>query len=180
MAGAFNRFLADECRGPNMRAGRPGRVDAGFIQNSAVVLGMKKYLLPVVLFFGVKAMYAQRVKASLVPVVVKTALRQQYPAAKGVNWEMEHGNYEANWGGKSGEDNSVVYTPGGDLVEMVTAMPVTELPGPVAVYVRTHYNGARITEAGKVRDAGGKIRYEAEVRGKDLIFDEKGNFLKID
>jgi len=46
--------------------------------------------------------------------------------------------------------------------------------------VKAHYPGAKITEAGKVTDAQGKTRYEAEVKGKDLLFDEKGEFVKID
>jgi hypothetical protein len=46
--------------------------------------------------------------------------------------------------------------------------------------VKAHYPGAKISEAGKVTDANGKISYEAEVKGKDLVFDENGNFVKID
>ncbi len=37
-----------------------------------------------------------------VPSKVKSALMQKYPEAKNVGWEKENGNYEANWGGKSG------------------------------------------------------------------------------
>jgi hypothetical protein len=40
--------------------------------------------------------------------------------------------------------------------------------------------GVKITEAGKVTDAKGRTRYEAEVKGKDMLFDEKGNFIKFD
>jgi hypothetical protein len=46
--------------------------------------------------------------------------------------------------------------------------------------VKKNFPGAKITEAGKVTDASGKTRYEAEVKGKDLVFDEAGNFLKKD
>ena len=41
-----------------------------------------------------------------------------------------------------------------------------------------HYNGAKIPEAGKVTDAQGKLSYEVEVHGKDIIFDQNGNFVK--
>jgi hypothetical protein len=123
---------------------------------------------------------AQRIKSANVPAVVKTALLHNYPSASRVSWEMEKGNYEANWGGASGEDHSVLFTPGGSFVEQVEAIPVAQLPAAVADYVRSHYPGAKITEAGKVTDAEGRTRYEAEVRGKDLLFDEKGNFLRFD
>lgn len=123
---------------------------------------------------------AQQVKITDVPAPVKTALQQKYPSASGVTWEKEKGNYEANWGGKSKEDNSVLFTPQGVFIEEVVAMPVSKLPAGVSAYVRAHFNGAKITEAGKVTDAHGKTKYEAEVKGKDLLFDEQGNFLKPD
>src|SRR5665213_1424733 len=40
------------------------------------------------------------------------------PQAKGVSWEKEKGNYEANWGGKSGEDHSAQFTPSGEFLEI--------------------------------------------------------------
>ena len=54
------------------------------------------------------------------------------------------------------------------------------LPAGVTNYVHSHYPGMKITEAGKVTDAEGKTRYEAEVKGKDMLFDENGNFIKFD
>jgi hypothetical protein len=123
---------------------------------------------------------AQKVKSADVPAAVKTALQQKYPSASGVTWEKEKGNFEANWGGASKEDNSVQFTPAGVFVEQVVAMPVAQLPAAVTDYVHAHYAGVKITEAGKVTDAQGRTRYEAEVKGKDLLFDEKGNFIKKD
>jgi hypothetical protein len=123
---------------------------------------------------------AQRIKSADVPAAVKTALQRNYPSASGVSWEKEKGNYEANWGGKSGEDHSALFTRAGSFVEQVEAMAVSQLPAGVTGYVHSHYPGAKITEAGKVTDAEGRTRWEAEVKGKDLLFDEKGNFLKFD
>ncbi|HET6255219.1 MAG TPA: PepSY-like domain-containing protein [Puia sp.] len=126
------------------------------------------------------SVFAQRVRTADVPAAVKASLQQKYPSASGVTWEKEKGNYEANWGGASKEDNSVLFTPAGVFVEEVKAMPVVQLPSAVTQYVHAHYPGAKITEAGKVTDAQGQTRYEAEVKGKDMLFDEKGNFIKID
>jgi len=124
--------------------------------------------------------YAQNVKPANVPTVVKEALAKKYPAAAKVSWEKEKGNYEANWGGTSGEDNSVLFTPAGIFVEIVAAIPVEQLPKAIAPYIKAHYNSAHIKEAGKVTDATGKTTYEAEIKGKDLVFDEAGNFIKED
>ena len=126
------------------------------------------------------SLFAQKAGKVNVPAVVQTALVTKYPASSSakVTWEIEKGNYEANWGGKSGEDNSVQFTPAGEFIEIVKAIPVSALPKEVSVYIKQHFNGAKITEAGKVTDAKGKMTYEAEVNKKDIIFDEKGKFVK--
>lgn len=128
---------------------------------------------------GISA-HAQDLKSSDVPGSVKSALLKKYPEAKKASWEKEKNNYEANWGGKSGEDNSVQFTPAGEFIEIVKAISVSELPKSVAAYVKQHYKGAKITEAGRVTNAKGKISYEAEVNRKDIIFDESGNFVKAE
>ena len=142
---------------------------------------MTKAIIPVLgLVLTAHAGFAQKLKSSAVPAAVKTALAQKYPAATGVGWEKEKGNYEANWGGRSGEDNSVIFTPAGSLVETVVAIPVSGLPAGVADYVSRNYPGAKIKEVGKVTAADGKITYEAEVNKKDLVFDASGKFVKVD
>lgn len=123
---------------------------------------------------------AQNIKSNHVPAVVKISLQKKFPEAKKVSWEKEKGNYEANWGGKSGEDNSVQLSPAGRFIEIVKAIPVNKLPETVIIYVKEHYKRAKITEAGKVTDAKGVLFYEAEVNKKDIIFDEKGNFIKVE
>ena len=141
---------------------------------------MKRILLTATAILVTGSVIAQNVKSKDVPEAVKAALRSKYPDVTKVSWEKEKGNYEANWGGKSGEDNSVLFTPSGTFVEMVKAISVNELPKAVAPYVAAHYKGAKIKEAGRVTDPFNRITYEAEVKGSDLIFDEKGNFVKKD
>lgn len=138
---------------------------------------MKKSIIIIAMAIG-GTVTAQDLKTSAVPQAVKAAFVKKYPAASKVSWEKEDGNYEANWGGKSGEDNSAAFTPAGAFVEIVLAIPVSELPKEVAPYISAHYKGAKIKEAGRVTDANGKISYEAEIKSGDLIFDEKGNFIK--
>ena len=145
---------------------------------------MKKTMLSAILLIATSAgiAIAQDLKEKDVPATVKTAFTKKYPQAKDnkVSWEKEKGNYEANWGGKSGEDNSAVFTPSANFVELVQAIPISQLPASVAPYIKQHYKGAKINEAGKVTDASGKHMFEAEIKGKDLIFDEKGVFIKED
>jgi hypothetical protein len=141
---------------------------------------MKKTLFAGIALVITSGVMAQDLKSKDVPQVVKAALVSKYPQAAKVSWEMENGNFEANWGGKSGEDNSASFTPKGEFVEIVNAIKISELPPPVAPYIAAHYKGAKIKEAGRVTDAAGKTMYEAEIKGSDLIFDEKGKFIKKD
>lgn len=145
---------------------------------------MKKLFLSALLLSALSTgiTTAQDLKESEVPATVKAALLKKFPDATKfkVSWEKEKGNFEANWGGKSGEDNSAVFTPAASFVELVQSIPVSQLPASVAPYIQQHYKGAKIKEAGKVMDAAGKHMFEAEIKGKDLIFDEKGVFIKED
>ena len=142
----------------------------------------KKLVFAALIAIATISVKAQDLKSTDVPASVKAELAKKYPEAAShkVSWEKEKGNYEANWGGKSGEDNSVVFTPAGVFVEIVKAIKVSDLPKSVAPYVAAHYKGAKIKEAGRVTDAAGKTMYEAEIKGGDLIFDENGKFLKKD
>ncbi|HET7115208.1 MAG TPA: hypothetical protein VFI29_01875 [Hanamia sp.] len=115
-----------------------------------------------------------------VPVVVKKANMEKYPESKThhVTWEKEKGNYEANWGGKDGEANSVTYTPSGKFVEIVKEIPVRDLPKGITAYAKEHYKTTKFGDVGKVLDATGKTSYEVEIHGKDVLFDENGNYVK--
>jgi hypothetical protein len=140
----------------------------------------RKLLFAVAIVAAAISVKAQDLKSANVPAAVKSELTKRYPEATKVSWEKEKGNFEANWGGKSGEDNSVVITPAGSFVEIVKAIKISDLPASVAPYVKAHYKGAKIKEAGRVTDAAGKTMFEAEIKGGDLIFDENGKFLKKD
>ena len=122
---------------------------------------------------------SQDLKTKDVPEGVKAALIKKFPQAAKVSWEKEKGNYEANWGGKSGEDHSAQFSPDGAFLELVDNIPVSMLPDAVVSYVKEHYH-AGIREAGKVTNARGQQSYEAEIKGKDLLFDLNGNFMRED
>ena len=156
------------------------------VNYSPIINTMKKSLL----FTGLLALAtaggsrAQSVKVAQVPAAVKEAFAKKYPAAAKVTWEKEKGNFEANWGGKSGEDNVAVFTPAAVFVEYVNAIAISALPASAAPYIKEHFKTG-IKEAGKGVDAQGKTQgktfYEAEIKGgKDVIFDETGKFIKVD
>lgn len=132
---------------------------------------MKKFIgFTAILFAMSSATFAQEKEGGdeniNVPAAVKNANMKKYPESKSfpVTWEKENGNYEANWGGKDGEANSVQYTPSGNFIEIVKAIAIHELPANTIAYVKEHYK-VNITEAGKVTDAKGNTFYEAQVKG---------------
>ena len=120
---------------------------------------------------------AQKLKDSEVPPVVKKAFEQQHPGIKDAKWEKEKADYEVAFVNNKVE-TTAVYNPLGIFKESEVAIKPAELPAAVNNYIALIYKGTAIKEAAKITKASGEINYEAEVNGKDLIFDAKGKYLK--
>lgn len=119
---------------------------------------------------------AQSVKESDVPASVKTAFAKKYPNAK-AKWEKEDANYEAEF--ETGEtDQSVVLDATGAILETEVEIKTSELPAAATEYISKNYKDAKLKEAARITDAQGVVTYEAEIKGKDLIFDSTGKFIK--
>ncbi|MBC7572596.1 MAG: PepSY-like domain-containing protein [Spirosoma sp.] len=137
---------------------------------------MKKYLLSgllATLTLG-GATYAQNAG---VPAAAKTTFAKLYPQAKGLKWDKENGGYEASFTEK-GKAMSLLFDTKGALKETETDIAVTELPAAIRDYVAKQMPGKKIKEAAIIVDASGTKKYEAEVGGKDLMFDMVGKPLK--
>ena len=122
---------------------------------------------------------AQKLDASKVPAAVKESFAKKYPKVATVKWELEKGNYEAGFK-QDGQSMSVVFTPNGTMTESEVDIKTSELPAAALSYVKTNYKGKSVKEAAKITKANGEINYEAEVDGKDVIFDANGKFLKVE
>ena len=117
------------------------------------------------------------VHAQNVPAAVSTAFTKTFPGISVKKWDKEEGNYEANFT-KDGKTVSATFDANGKWVETETDIEVNELPAPVMEYIKTKYHNAAIKEAAIINTSENKKKYEAEVKGKDILFDEKGNFIK--
>ena len=71
-----------------------------------------------------------------------------------------------------------MFEPNGSFAESEIDIKVSELPAIVLAYVKEHYNGKNIKEGAMITMADGTVNYEAEVNGKDVIFDAAGKFIK--
>lgn len=138
---------------------------------------MKKYIIiTLAAAFGLTMAKAQKLSATQVPAAVKNSFAKAYPNQT-VKWEKEKDKYEAAFK-KNGADMSVLYTTAGEATETETDIKTTELPAPVLSYIKTNMPGKSITEAAKITTTAGVVTYEAEVAGQDMIFDDKGKFIK--
>ncbi|MGM9478350.1 hypothetical protein ACS5PU_18130 [Pedobacter sp. GSP4] len=115
---------------------------------------------------------AQKLNATKVPAEVKAAFAKLHAGTK-VSWEREKHDYEAGFT-LNGKETSEVYSAKGLLLETEVEIKSTELPAAVLAKLK----GAKITEAAKITKADRTIYYEAEVKGKDLLFDPNGNPVK--
>ncbi len=138
---------------------------------------MKKSI--VIVFAGMlsSCVFAQKIKEKDVPAAVKVEFQKLYPTAKEVKWEKEDGNYEVNFDFNKA-DYSVLMNESGSVLETEVEIELSQLPAGVIEYVKTNYNGQNVKEAAKITDANGVVTYEAEIKGKDLIFDSTGKFIK--
>jgi len=136
---------------------------------------MKKIIVIAIAILSSNMIFAQKTKD--VPVPVKAAFQKQYPNVSKVEWEKEDGNYEAEFDINKIE-NSVLYDSSGKLLETEMEIQLKDLPAGVLEYVQTNYKGQKVNEAAKITDANGTVTFEAEIGKMDVIFDEKGKFLK--
>lgn len=119
---------------------------------------------------------AQKLDASKIPPPVKTSFEKKYPGVPG-KWEKEDGNYEVNFK-QGGTGMSMVIKPDGTIAETETDIKVSELPVSAQNYVKEHYKGKTIKESARITKEDGTVNYEAEVGGKDVLFDADGKFIK--
>ena len=137
----------------------------------------KTSLFVVAMLASVTVINAQKVVEADVPAAVKTEFKSLYAGVKEVKWEKEKSNYEANFhNGKT--EMSVTIDGSGKLLETETTIASSSLPKGATDYITKNLAGKKIKEASQIKNASGKITFEAEVDGVDYTFDDKGNFVK--
>ncbi len=119
---------------------------------------------------------AQQLAAAKVPAAAKASFAKKYPGVT-AKWEKENGKYEVNFK-QHGNAMSVLMDDKGSISETEMDVKVNELPPAILAYVKEHYKGKAIKEGAKITKADGTVNYEAEVAGKDVIFDASGKFIK--
>jgi hypothetical protein len=140
---------------------------------------MKKSVIVIALIMVSLVSFAQKTKEQNVPQIVKNTLLQKFPKAKEIKWDKEGKNFEASFD-LNNVDNSVLFSQEGKIVETETEIKVSQLPKNALQYLKDNYKNQKVKEVAKIVTEKGTLLYEAEIKGKDLFFDENGNFIKRD
>ena len=139
---------------------------------------MKKSVIIVVTLVFSTIAFAQKVKATKVPEIVTKSLISKYPNAKNVKWDKEENNYEASFENNKTE-NSVLFNSNGKIIETEVEISTAQLPKSILSYLSKNYKDQKVKEAAKIISEKGIVTYEAEIKGKDLLFDENGKLLSV-
>ncbi len=114
-----------------------------------------------------------------VPAAVTRSFGKTFPHAEHVAWIREGAEYEASFQQKK-DAVSATFNAAGALQTTEKSIPDYALPTRALEYLRMHYAGAAIDEAAEITLADSTTNYEAEVKGMDVIFDERGGFLRTE
>lgn len=107
------------------------------------------------------------------PSAVITAFKQKFSNVREVKWGREkNGEWEAEFE-QNGVDMSANFNDAGKWLETETEIKIADLPAAV----KSALGDKKVKEAAKIQRADGSTVYEAEVKHKDLLFDDSGKLL---
>jgi len=110
------------------------------------------------------------------PAAAVTAFNQRFQNVQKIDWGKEkNGEWEAEFK-QGGAEMSANFSAEGKWLETETEIKIADLPAAVQAAVK----GEKVKEASKILRADGSTVYEAEVKGKDLIYDASGKLLSQD
>jgi uncharacterized protein with FMN-binding domain len=119
---------------------------------------------------------AQSIKNRDVPQTVKTALKQMYPSASKMEWEMEDGMYEAEFVDQ-GQEISVYLTQEGKLAMTEVEIDPTGLPEGVLDYLKKEHVNVESLDVDRITNSLQVVTYEVEVGEITYLFSDQGQLL---
>ena len=134
---------------------------------------MKTILLTSILLSPCMVIYAQK---TTIPADIKRDFAKNHPAAANIKWDKEDQGYEASFEeNKTGQ--SILYSASGNILETEIEIPLSALPAAAHAYLDKNYKDKKIKEAARITRQNGTVVYEAEINGKDILFDSNGTRL---
>lgn len=144
-------------------------------------MNRKTILSACLLALSTMGAFAQDIPQSQVPAVVVNSFQQKFPKAKGVDWELKAGLYEAEFEtGLFGADHEVWIQSNGKIVRHKEALAKNDLPNAVMAKMKRDFPGYRIEDVKRISEEQ-KITYAFEVKSRadewKLVVDPNGNVL---
>ncbi|MEN6568867.1 MAG: PepSY-like domain-containing protein [Rikenellaceae bacterium] len=138
---------------------------------------MKRIFLTLAIALATSLTFASCNADNRVPEPVKAAIKNLYPNISKLHWNSEaKGIWEAEFK-NNGIQTSVTFDANGTMKEIENEITMSDLPQAVQNYLKQNNLENKVKEIAKIVDANGVITYEAEVKNKDLIFDNQGNII---
>ncbi|MGE8379831.1 MAG: PepSY-like domain-containing protein [Sphingobacterium sp.] len=144
-------------------------------------MNSKMILSACILALSTIGAFAQDIPQSQVPAVVVNSFQQKFPKAKGIDWELKAGLYEAEFEtGLFGTDHEVWIQSNGKIVRHKEELAKNDLPKAVIAKVKKDFPGYRIEDVKKITEEQ-KITYAFEVKSRadewKLVVDTQGDIL---
>ncbi|WP_266205402.1 PepSY-like domain-containing protein [Pontibacter kalidii] len=115
-----------------------------------------------------------------VPEAVKTQFTALYPSVSNADWEEEPEGFEAEFE-LGGRERNVLFSPGGQLLQVEEEIAANSLPPQVLAYVQQHFDKYTLDETSLLK-VGEKISYEVDLEHRneevELTFDQSGQLLE--
>jgi hypothetical protein len=137
----------------------------------------------IIMLFAMTAFFvqakAQSVEVRQVPGTVVTSFQSSYPSVSNVHWRKAGTYYVADYNENS-NDMYVEYDPSGKIIETGESVDVSTYPASLTTYVKSKYKDDKIKRVYKVKDSNGKTLWKGKVKEDYLIFDENGNYIRME
>jgi hypothetical protein len=140
---------------------------------------MKKIILLLAMTAFLVQTKAQVIEVKQVPGVVVTTFQGAYPSVNNVQWRKSGNYYIADYN-QDNNDMYVEYDPSGRVIETGEGVSASSYPAPLTTYVKTKYKDDKIKKVYRVKDANGRTIWKGKVKEDYLIFDENGNYIKME
>lgn len=147
-----------------------------FYRNSITVQMKKVFLLTALLVFFVQSQ-AQKVLTKDVPAFVRQACMEAHPKAMNVKWTTKGSTFQCEFI-ENKKSLSATFDNTGFLLENERNIPIEALPRDIITFINSKYKNKKINAVSKMTDRMHVVRYQVQVDGKNLVFDDNGNYLK--
>ena len=95
---------------------------------------MKRLIIVLCVALSIHTTFAQKISSDKVPAAIMNSFYKNFPTIKKAKWEIEKGNYEAEYD-ENKVEHSALFKADGTLIETEIEIAVNQLPKAITDYV---------------------------------------------